>query len=373
MPVLRCSSCGYAYDYREPIWKCNQCGGLLDLEMDSVFTMEMIDRVVPGLWRYHRALPVPLSKAVTFDEGMTPLTAFPVNDRAVYLKHDHLFQTGSYKDRGASVLVSYLQTLGIRRVVEDSSGNAGCAIAAYCAKANITCEIFVPEKTAPAKLSQLKMYGALLRKIPGTREETASAARMAAKGTYYASHSWNAFFFQGTKTFAYEVWEQLGGRAPDVLVLPVGNGTLLLGAYIGFSELLFSGAIPKLPRLIGVQSTACNPLERMFQHPHEEPDSTTWQETIAEGIAIARPVRARQILRALKDSQGSIVSVSDEEVKATLLKLGKMGLCIEPTGAVAMAALDQAVNFSSKRETIIIALTGHGLKAAEKLDQITLR
>ena len=370
MPVLRCSSCGCSYDHRDPVWKCIQCGGLLDLEMDFGFTMDMIDCAVPGLWRYHRALPVPLSKAVTFHEGMTPLTAFPVDDREVYLKHDHLFQTGSYKDRGATVLVSHIQTLGIRNVVEDSSGNAGCAIAAYCAKANIACEIFVPEKTAPAKLSQLKLYGAFIRKIPGSREETASAAQIAAKDTYYASHCWNPFFFHGTKTFAYEVWEQLDGRAPDVLVLPVGNGTLLLGAIIGFSELLLGGAIQKLPRIIGVQSAACNPLERMFQYPGADFDSTTGQETLAEGIAIARPVRAKQILRALKDSQGTIVSVSDDEIKAALRKLGKMGLYVEPTGAAAMAAFDQAVNFSSKRETIVIALTGHGLKAAEKLDRI---
>ncbi|WP_084001260.1 threonine synthase [Anaerolinea thermolimosa] len=338
--------------------------------MDFAFTRDWIDRAVPGLWRYHKALPVPLSKAITFQEGMTPLTAFPVDDRAVYLKHDHLFQTGSYKDRGASVLVSHIQTLGIRSVVEDSSGNAGCAIAAYCAKANITCEIFVPEKTAPAKLSQLKMYGALVRKIPGSREETASAVHNAAKDKYYASHCWNAFFFQGTKTFAYEVWEQLGGRVPDVLVLPVGNGTLLLGAYIGFSELFLCGVIQKLPRIIGVQSAACNPLERMFQYPDAEFASTTWQDTLAEGIAIARPVRAKQILQALKDSRGTIVSVSDDEIKAALIKLGKMGLYIEPTGAAAMAALNQAIQFSSKKEIIVIALTGHGLKAFEKLDLI---
>lgn len=370
MPVLRCSSCGYSYEVHEPVWKCNQCGGLLDLEMDLWFTPDLIDHTVPGLWRYHRALPVPLSKAVTFHEGMTPLTALQVDDRTIYLKHDHLFQTGSYKDRGASVLVSQIQALGIRKVVEDSSGNAGCAIAAYCAKANITCEIYVPEKTAPAKLSQLKMYGALIRKIPGSREEAASAAYMAAKDTYYASHCWNAFFFQGTKTFAYEIWEQFNSRAPDVLVLPVGNGTLLLGAYIGFSELLLSGAIQKLPRIIGVQSAACNPLERMFQSPGVESDPTTWYETLAEGIAIARPVRAKQILQALKDSQGTIVSVSDDEIKAALFKLGKMGLYIEPTGVAAMAAFDQVVNLSSRKETIVIALTGHGLKAAEKLNKI---
>lgn len=373
MPALRCSSCGDTYDEKEPVWKCIRCGGLLDLDMDFGFSVDRIDHAVPGLWRYHRALPVPLSQAVTFYEGMTPLTVFPVDDRVVYLKHDHLFQTGSYKDRGASVLVSHIQRLGIRKVVEDSSGNAGCAIAAYCAKANIACEIFVPEKTAPAKLSQLKLYGAFIRKISGSREETASAAQIAAEDTYYASHCWNPYFFHGTKTFAYEIWEQLDGRAPDVLVLPVGNGTLLLGAYIGFSELLRSGAIQKLPRILGVQSAVCNPLERMFQHPGAESEPLPWQETLAEGIAIARPVRAKQILRALKETRGTVVSVSDEEIKTTLLKLGKMGFYIEPTGAAAMAAFDQVVKLSSKRETIVIALTGHGLKAAEKLDQILLQ
>ncbi|MEM9982561.1 MAG: pyridoxal-phosphate dependent enzyme, partial [Bacteroidota bacterium] len=154
----------------------------------------------------------------------------------IHLKLDFLFPTGSYKDRGASVMISKVKELGIDKVVQDSSGNAGASVAAYCAKAGIACDIYAPKCTSQAKLTQIKMYGATLHLIDGTREDTAQAALEAAQKSYYASHCWNPYFFQGTKTFAFEIAEQMGWKAPDTVILPAGNGTLLIGAYIGFRE-----------------------------------------------------------------------------------------------------------------------------------------
>ena len=211
MAHLVCQRCQRTYKDDEARWQCD-CGGLLDIEFTPDFDLEKIAKRPPGMWRYREAIPIAQDeKIVSFDEGFTPLSLLQLDGHSLYIKQDHLFPSGSYKDRGASVLISKAKELGLKRIVEDSSGNAGCAIAAYSARAGIECEIYVPESTSPGKLAQIRMYGAHLVLVPGSREDTAHAVMQAAQDTYYASHSWNPFFFQGTKTFAYEVCEQLAG------------------------------------------------------------------------------------------------------------------------------------------------------------------
>jgi threonine synthase len=259
--------------------------------------------------------------------------------------------------------------LGIRRVVEDSSGNAGCAIAAYCARAGIACTIYVPEDTSPAKVAQIQWYEADLCRVPGTRQDTADAVMAAAEHTYYASHSWNPFFFQGTKTFAYEVCEQLGWRAPDALVLPTGNGTLLLGAAIGFGELRDAGIVHRVPRLIAVQAENCAPLVRAFR---EELPGTTQAgagsgPTLAEGIAIAKPIRGAQIVEAVRESGGTFLAVPEDEIVRALRAMAAQGFYIEPTSAATIAGVEQYLPEAGMDETIVSVFTGHGLKATEKM------
>ena len=205
------------------------------------------------------------------NEGFTPLEEIAFDGNRTLMKIDYLFPTGSYKDRGATVLMSKMKEWGVQKVVEDSSGNAGSAIAAYCAKAGIECEIYVPQYTSSEKTVQIQAYGATLRKVQGSRERTAEVAMEAASKIPYASHCWNPFFLHGTKTFAFEVWEQMDWKAPDVLVLPIGHGTLFLGAYIGFKELKEAGMIKRIPRLVGVQSASCAPLYRAFKRGWGEP------------------------------------------------------------------------------------------------------
>ena len=203
------------------------------------------------MWRYREAIPIVSDEnIISFGEGFTPMVEVDFNDTPVFIKQDYLFPTGSFKDRGSSVLVSRMKELGIKKIIDDTSGNAGASLAAYSAKAGIECEIYVPETTLEGKLTQISAYGAALKKIPGSRDETAHAALKAAENTYYASHSWHPFYFHGTKTFAYEVCEQLGWKAPDTIIVPVGNGTLLLGAYIGFLDLLNAGITGECPGLL---------------------------------------------------------------------------------------------------------------------------
>jgi threonine synthase len=367
MAHLVCQSCKSTYAEDEARWRCD-CGSLLDLKFTPIFDLGKIAKRPPGMWRYREAIPIKKDEdIVSFDEGFSPLSLVQLDGQNVYLKQDHLFPSGSYKDRGASVLISKVKELGLKKVVEDSSGNAGCAVAAYSARAGIDCEIYVPENTSPGKLAQIQIYGAHLVLVPGSREDTAHAVMQAAQNTYYASHSWNPFFFQGTKTFAFEVCEQLGWNAPDVVVLPVGNGTLLLGAYLGFRELLTAGIIDCLPRIIAVQSQNCAPLYRAFHEGLSEVPAVEKRDTLAEGIAIAEPVRGQQILAAVLNSQGTFLAVSEHEIAAALILMAHMGFYIEPTAAATIAGLRRYLNDHSVDDVILSVLTGHGLKSTEKL------
>ena len=343
----------------------------MDIDFQAHFPMDKIRHRKPTMWRYREAIPILDDKnIISFDEGFTPLIPLNFGTKTVWVKQDHLFPTGSYKDRGASVLVSKIKELGVRSVVEDSSGNAGCAIAAYCARARVHCRIFVPQDTSAGKLAQIQFYGAQLNKIPGSREDTAQAALAAAEKDYYASHSWNPFFFQGTKTFAFEIWEQLGWKAPDSLIVPVGNGTLLLGAFIGFNELMAAGHIRQIPKIIGVQAASCAPLYRAFKENVEEIPKINKKDTMAEGIAIADPIRGKQILEAVKKSRCAFIIVDDLEIKKSLRLLCEMGFYIEPTSAATTAGLNKYLESSNPDEIIVSVFTGHGLKTTEKILEI---
>jgi len=366
MSKLICKDCKKEYSTNEKIWQCG-CGGLLDLEFQARFPIEEIQKRKPTMWRYREAIPIEADKnIISFDEGFTPIIEINFDGKRALIKQDHLFPTGSYKDRGASVLISKVKELGIQKVVEDSSGNAGSAVAGYCARGGIDCDIYVPADTAEGKLAQIQLFGAHLNKITGSREDTASAVLAAAQKNYYASHSWNPYFFHGTKTFAFEVCEQLGWKAPDALVLPVGNGTLLLGVYIGFSELLKAGVVNKMPKIIGVQTENCAPLYKALKEKTSEIPKIDKKETIAEGIAIAEPIRGQEIIESVKNSGGDILTVSEPEIKIALKEICLMGFYIEPTSAATIAGLKKYLK-TSEQEVIVSVFTGNGLKTTEKM------
>lgn len=372
MTQLICQKCSAVYGADDPRWRCD-CGHVLDLHFEPVFPLEKIKQRKPSMWRYREASPIDENAdIVSFDEGYTPLIEVNIAGKTVLVKQEQLFTTGSFKDRGASVLISQVKALGIREVAADSSGNAGSAIAAYCAAAGISCHIFVPADTSPGKLAQIQLYGATLNKIPGTREDTANAVLKAAETIYYASHYWNPFFFHGTKTFAYEVCEQLGWKAPDTVILAAGNGSLLLGSYIGFNELRQAGIIEKIPRLIGVQAENCAPLVKGFKENSTEIPRIQKKQTIAEGIAVATPIRGKQILDAVRQTGGDMIAVSEREIRQSLNEMCRKGHYIEPTSAAVIAGVNQYIfnHWEQKtmaHEVIVSMFTGHGLKAGGKI------
>lgn len=338
----------------------------LDEQNIKVFDINSVYFKINSLWRYHQFLPVDLADAVTMGEGYTPLLQLDISGGLVYVKQEQIFPTGSYKDRGATVLMSYAKKIGVQQVVQDSSGNAGCAIAAYAANAGILCDIFVPEDTSEAKLAQIRAYGANLVLVNGDREATADAALKAAQSNYYASHCYNPLFLHGTKTFAYEVCEQLGWQAPDVVVLPAGNGTLVLGCYMGFEHLLKSGVIDKIPRIIAVQAQSCAPLFKAWERGLTEPKMVKSEYTLAEGIAIANPVRGKEMLQAVKATNGFFVAVTEDEITAALKLCLAKGFYIEPTSAATIAGLVKAKE-NLNEKTWVTLFSGHGLKSTEKI------
>ncbi|MCK4421346.1 threonine synthase [candidate division WOR-3 bacterium] len=370
MDKLICRSCNGEFSLSEAIWRC-ECGGLLDVDFRASFPIDKINRRPSGFWRYREAIPILDDKnIISFNEEFTPMVPLDFNGKEVLIKLDYLFPTGSFKDRGASILISKVKELRIKRVVEDSSGNAGSAIAAYCAKAGIECDIFVPDYTPPGKITQIESYGAKLHRVPGTREDAAHSALRAAKDYYYASHHWNPFFLQGTKTFAFEVAEQLDWISPDSVIVPVGSGSLLLGVYKGFNELLNAGIIDRIPRLIGIQAANCAPVAISFKENSNDVYEIDKKETIAEGISIAAPVRGKQVLESVKNCGGKFITVSEEEIKESLRWICRKGFFIEPTSAATIAGINKYLKESTPDEVIVSIFTGHGLKTTEKILKI---
>jgi threonine synthase len=368
-----CSHCGNKYPLDSPSWKCS-CGAPLDLLPAPPLKKSALDGRPFGLWRYLAALPAfEEHEIVTLGEGLTPLVDARPRSGLKY-KLDFLMPTGSFKDRGTTVLVSQLKRMGVTRIVEDSSGNAGASMAAYCSAAGIPCDIYVPAKTSPNKTRQIRAYGARLVLVDGSREDVASAAEAAGgSGAHYASHAWSPFFLAGTSTIAYEIWDQLGWKVPDNLIVPAGAGTLVLGVYLAFSHLMRSGLTDRMPRLFAVQAENCAPLYHAWRRgaPSVEGWDCPLADTVAEGIRIQRPVRSRQILNAVRETGGDVLAISEGAIVEAWFKLANRGLFIEPTSAVVAAAADRMIHEGSlsEKELTIAVLTGTGLKGIDKSEE----
>jgi threonine synthase len=362
---IRCAECDARYPLDTRAWVCESCGGLLEIAGAPKFDATRIARNDTSLWRYREMLPLPDGGTpVSLGEGWTPLIPIPYRERTIYGKLDFLNPTGSFKDRGTSVIVSAVKALGIDNLVEDSSGNAAASLAGYSAYANLHATIFAPAHASPMKLAQIEVYGAALRKIEGVREKSADAAQDAVRtqGAYYASHYYNPFFMSGMMTTAWEIWEQLG-RAPDVIVMPAGQGTNMVGMYRGFRALFDAKLISTLPRFIAAQAAMVAPIAKAYASGASEPAHVEPFKTIAEGIANSEPVHGRELLRIVRETNGAAVAASEDEIRAARLSLAQHGVFVEPTSATAIAVLEKMWEHIGDKETVVVSLTGNGLKA----------
>ena len=287
MPTLICTIC---QEKAHPLaWRCEICDSPLDFSELPDFDTNKIVIDDFSLWRYKAMLPV--QKLVTLGEGMTPLVEATIDGFRFHAKLEYLNPTGSYKDRGTTMVVNHIASHDVHEVVEDSSGNAGASVAAYSSVAGIQSRIYVPHDGSPAKKGLIKAFGGELVEVGGGQHAKTLACQEAAKTTTYASHAWSPYFILGQTTVAWEVWEQLGRRAPDVVVTPVGHGGLFLGFARGFKALLNRGYIDKLPKLIAVQSAGCNPVVQAWENRAYTTPEVHPTHTIADGIIVKQPIR----------------------------------------------------------------------------------
>ena len=362
---------GQTFPLDEPIW-CGPGHAPLLLTLLPGLSRAQIDTATRSLWRYRAALPMQVDDPITMGEGCTPLIRRTLHGAPALLKCEWLMPTGSFKDRGASVMLSLLRAQGVREVLEDSSGNGGAAVSAYAAAGGMHATIMAPASTSPAKTVQMRAHGATVELIPGTRQDTADAAVRRSETVFYASHNWHPFFLHGTKTLAYELWEDLGFRAPDNIVTPCGAGSNVLGCEIGFSELLRAGEIDAMPRIFAAQPANCAPIAAAFLAGSDVPVATEISPTIAEGTAIAQPIRLAEVLGTLRETRGGAVMLSEAEIGAATLDLARIGIYVEPTAAQAAAAFGKllAAGTITPEQSTVLVLTGSGLKATPRIAEL---
>ncbi len=363
-----CFSCNKHYPISDRRFRC-ECGGFLTIPTADFFARAALAERDFSIWRYREAFGLPAeAEPVSLGEGRTPLVRRRIGGEEVAFKLDFLQPSGSFKDRGASVLMTLVKYLGVSAVVEDSSGNAGAAMAAYAAAAGVRCTIFAPDYTPDGKLVQIRLYGAQVVKVPGTRQDTNDAAIRAAEAAFYASHLWNPFFAQGLATTAYELWEQMHGDVPPAVIAPAGSGGYLEGLFIGFRALVRAGYARRMPRLIGVQADHCAPLHLAWTAGLQDYAPIEPRPTIAEGIAVQRPPRAAAVLAAIRETGGCTVGVSEEEILDATRALFAWGLFAEPTSAATLAGWRKLP--AAERDGAVLILTGSGLKQTKRLSEL---
>ncbi len=369
--LYHCPACGATVPADRPIWRC-VCGSHLNLAASRGLARGDIAGGDASLWRYRSALALEGPPRVSLGEGWTPLVSRDWAGVPVHFKLESQMPTGSFKDRGTAVMLNHLIEVGIGPIHEDSSGNAGSSIATYAAAAGLPCRIYVPATAPRGKIVQIAAVGAEIRVIPGTRQAVTEAALAAVGESFYASHNWHPFFIEGTKTLAYELWEQLGFAVPDNILVPTGYGSNILGLDRGFDELERGGEIARRPRLFAVQAENCAAFAAAWAAGAEGYVPFTSGVTVADGIATVKPVRTAEVLRALRRSRGGVVAVPEAEIAPALRVLGRLGLFVEPTAATAGAALSSLLRDGTIRagETTVVVLTGHGLKATDKIAEL---
>jgi threonine synthase len=358
----RCTNCGRPYPTKGTPYRCPKCTAYFDIPQLPPFDLSAVDERLPGVWRYRRSFVLPeRAPVVSLGEGNTPLLWYQVFGHPVSFKLEFLNPTGSYKDRGSAVLLSFLRSRRVAQAVEDSSGNAGASFAAYAAASGVHGRVYVPDYASGPKLAQIAAYGAEVYQVSGSRTQTSEAALKAVRhDVAYASHAFMPFGLAGYATLAYELFMQTGG-APGTVITPAGQGGLLLGIGRGFAALQQAGLIERLPKMIGVQALACAPLWALYTYGS---DGLSWVSegmTLAEGVRVRHPLRGDAVLQMVRQTGGSMLAVDEPDIPPAHQALARLGLFVEPTSAIVWKALELARE--QLVDPVVAVLTGSGLKA----------
>jgi len=363
---VKCTKCGQTSEDLLN-FKCPNCGHQLSIQLHFKFEIEKTRKHEYSVWRYAKFFPyIKKEDVITLGEGWTPLVKFSKN---VHFKLESLNPTGSFKDRGSTVLISALHNpvkkLG-GYISEDSSGNAGASIAAYAARAGLKAKIYVPENVSGPKFNQIQFYGADIVKVSGSRNQVAEEAQKLENGKVYVGHILHPLFRDGIRSLSYEIAEQLGWNIPERIYIPVSAGTLLLGMISGFKHLIDSGIIKDMPKIIACQTRQVSPLYHSLKKLHYTIPHKI--NSIADALVSANPPLLECMVKSMKEIGGDAVMVEENEILAAFRELAKKGFFVEPSSAVAYAAYKKQLNKEiSKNEHALIVLTGFGLKTTLKL------
>ena len=376
---LECADCGAQHDAAREQHRCS-CGGILLARYDLPRLAQEVTRAEiaarpwsEGLWRYGPLLPGgDLADRVTLGEGATPLLPLPglstELDAEVWLKDEGSNPTGTFKARGAAVGVSRAKILGARTIALPTAGNAGAAWAAYGARADVPIVVAMPKDAPPLTQREVRLYGARLQLIDGLINDAGAwvAEGVREHGWYDASTFKEPYRLEGKKTLGLEIAEQLGWRPPDVILYPTGGGVGLIGLWKAFEELRTLGWVPEdapPPRLVAVQAAGCAPVVRAWESGATR--TALWQgaATLAAGLRVPDPLAGGLMLRALRETRGTALAVSDDEIRSTIGELARTGFWVCPEGAALLPAVLRlrGQGWIRSGERIVLLNTGTGL------------
>ncbi|SJZ91471.1 threonine synthase [Selenihalanaerobacter shriftii] len=378
---LVCIDCGEEYDAEPDKYLCSKCDneGILEVEYDynkikedwSIEDLKANEDL--SIWRYLPLLPVKEeTPRPSLRVGWTPVydsdvLAQELGLEEIYLKDDGLNPTGSLKDRASAMAVVKAQEAGATTVACSSTGNAASSLAGNVASmgGKMDAVIFVPERAPMGKVTQLLIYGAEVVSVQGSYEEAYYLSDGAIKkwDWYNRNAGINPYLVEGKKTVSLELAEQLNFEMPDWLVFSVGDGCTIAGAWKGLYDLKQIGFIDKIPKLIGVQAEGCAPITKSFRT--EKPLETTSEDTLADSIAVGKPRNYKKALNAIRESDGTMVNVSDEEILDMMVTVGQTtGVFGEPAGVTGFAGLKKLVDQGvvAKEDKVAAVITGNGLK-----------
>ena len=376
---VQCPECGRTYNADELQTVCQDCDSPLLARYDLARAKREIERDAfaarPNtMWRWRELLPVRLVEhAMTLGEGGTPLLHVPRLGRflglpLLYIKDEGLNPTGTFKARGLGAAVSRAIELGVRGFVVPTAGNAGGALAAYAARAGMPAHVFMPVDAPPANQAEVKMLGAHLHLVPGLISDAGREASQLAQetGLFDVSTLKEPYRLEGKKTMGFEIAMDMGWQLPDVIIYPTGGGTGLIGIWKAFEEMEQLGWVgPGRPRMVCVQADGCAPVVKAFEEGRGRCEFFTGARTVAAGLRVPKPFADRLILRVLRDSEGTAVRVTDEEmISARDLIASSEGLlaCLEGSATVAALQKLAASGWVKPNERVVCLNTGTTFK-----------
>ena len=373
---LQCSDCLASHPKGTVQQRCTRCNGLLD----TVFNPELLKEIpkeslalVPSMWKFRSFLPVEQKGTIlSAGEGNTPLRSLSSFKGNAWVKDETRNPTGTFKDRGASAAITVLSNLGVKRLVLSSEGNAGCSFALYSQMAGLACQVFLPADANPAKIELSRRLGAAVDVVEGTIADAGAMAESFAKSkeSYNASTFVTPYRHDGKGTMALEISEQLGWKAPDWVVYPLGGGVGLVGMWKMFSLLEEIGWIRNRPRFVAVQPEGCAPVVKAYNSKKEDVEEWKGPQTIALGLRIPKPLAGKWILRSLRESDGLALTVTEDEIRGAMrVSLKTEGLLLEPSSATTLALLSRLYEEKviDRSEEVVLIGTGSGLKTFEQL------